>query len=62
MLLAHDLGTTGNKASLHDSGGRLVASTVATYGTHYARGGIAEQDAQDWWRAVMPRQNEQLRG
>lgn len=52
MLIAHDLGTTGNKASLHDDAGRIVATATETYRTHYGRGGVVEQDPEDWWRAV----------
>ncbi|MCW2898459.1 MAG: xylB [Streptosporangiaceae bacterium] len=52
MLLAHDLGTTGNKASLHDDGGRLVASVTVPYRTRFDRGGVAEQDPELWWQAV----------
>jgi len=52
MLVAHDLGTTGNKASLHDDSGRLLAATTVTYPTRYAPGGVAEQDPRDWWHAV----------
>jgi xylulokinase len=52
MLLAHDLGTTGDKASLYDEHGHLVASVTTTYATDYGAGGTAEQDAHEWWRAV----------
>jgi len=52
MLLAHDLGTTGNKASLHDDSGRLIVAVTETYGTHYGRRGVVEQDPDAWWRAV----------
>ena len=52
MLMAHDLGTTGNKASLHDDSGRMVAATTVGYDTRFARGGVAEQAPEDWWRAV----------
>lgn len=52
MIIAHDLGTTGNKASLHHDDGRLVASTTVGYPAHFAAGGVAEQDPQDWWDAV----------
>ena len=31
MLIAHDLGTTGNKASLHHDDGRLVTSVTVPY-------------------------------
>jgi len=52
MIIAHDLGTTGDKASLHEDGGRLVAAVTERYGTRFAAGGVAEQDPADWVRAV----------
>jgi xylulokinase len=52
LILAHDLGTTGNKASLFDDQGRLVASHTEHYPVHYTQAGWAEQDPLDWWRAV----------
>ena len=52
MIIAHDLGTTGNKASLHDDGGRIIAHCTISYPAHFATGGIAEQDPLDWWNAV----------
>ena len=51
-VIAHDLGTTGNKATLYDPEGNLVGSTLYGYGTEYAHTGWAEQDPEDWWRAV----------
>lgn len=51
-ILAHDLGTTGNKATLFDERGKLVASAFVGYSTFYDRPGWAEQDPEDWWRAV----------
>ena len=51
-LLAHDLGTSGNKASLLTTDGELVASVTESYGTHYFNGNRSEQDPADWWRAV----------
>lgn len=53
MLIAHDLGTTGNKASLHHDDGRLVSSVTVPYPAHFATGGVAEQDPHDWWSAVV---------
>ncbi|WP_407359810.1 xylulokinase [Microbacterium sp. LBN7] len=53
MLIAHDLGTTGNKASLHHDDGRLVAAVTVPYPAHFAAGGIAEQEPADWWNAVV---------
>jgi len=52
LILAHDLGTTGNKATLFDDQGRLLASHVEHYPVNYAQAGWAEQDPLDWWRAV----------
>ncbi|WP_426621332.1 xylulokinase [Microbacterium sp. As-52] len=53
MIIAHDLGTTGNKASLHHDDGRLVASVTVPYPAHFAAGGVAEQHPADWWDAVV---------
>lgn len=52
MLIAHDLGTTGNKASLHEDDGRLIGSVTVPYPTRFAPGGVAEQDPYDWWEAL----------
>ena len=51
-ILAHDLGTTGNKANLFDGRGQPVASSFVGYETAYPHPGWAEQEATDWWRAV----------
>ncbi len=60
MIIAHDLGTTGNKASLHHEDGRLVASTTVAYPAHFAGGGVAEQNPEDWWNAVVSATRELL--
>jgi len=52
LIIAHDLGTTGNKATLYNPEGRLLASAFCAYETDYPRPGWAEQDPHDWWRAV----------
>jgi xylulokinase len=52
-ILAHDLGTTGNKATLFDAEtGAAAASLFEPYETVYPQPGWAEQNAQDWRRAV----------
>lgn len=51
-LIAHDLGTSGDKATLFDEEGKLLESVTETYDVHIFHGNWAEQDAQDWWRAV----------
>lgn len=53
MIIAHDLGTTGNKASLHRPDGRLTASVTVRYPARFAAGGVAEQDPADWADAVI---------
>jgi len=52
LILAHDLGTTGNKASLFDPEGKMLASVSSPYETDYPRPGWAEQSPADWWEAV----------
>lgn len=52
MLIAHDLGTTGNKASLHEDDGRLLRSLTLHYPARFGENGIAEQDPQAWIDAV----------
>ena len=52
FILAHDLGTTGNKATLFDEAGQLIASHVAHYPVAYPQAGWAEQNPMDWWHAV----------
>jgi xylulokinase len=51
-IIAHDLGTTGNKATLYDREGKLVDSAFFGYETEYAQTNWAEQDPEDWWQAV----------
>jgi xylulokinase len=52
FILAHDLGTTGNKASLYDSEGKLLGSSLSEYGTVFEHQSWAEQNPEDWWQAV----------
>ena len=51
-ILAHDLGTSGNKATLYSQEGVKVASVSHPYDTHFFNGNWAEQDPEDWWRAI----------
>jgi len=53
LILAHDLGTTGNKATLFDSDGRHLGSAFASYDTQYPQRNWAEQNPADWWAAVI---------
>lgn len=50
-ILAHDIGTSGDKTSLFNFKGELVDSVVIPYPTYYPHRGWSEQDANDWWHA-----------
>lgn len=60
MIIAHDLGTSGDKASLHDEHGGTLASCTVTYPTDHGHGGRAEQDPEHWWQAVGEASRELL--
>lgn len=64
LLLAHDLGTSGNKATLFDQEGTLVRSVTVSYehGTRYYKGSWAEQNPHDWWQAVCQSSKMLLNG
>ena len=51
-ILAHDLGTTGNKATLFSLDGELGASVLYEYPVLYPHDGWVEQDPEDFWKAV----------
>lgn len=61
-ILAHDVGTSGNKATLYTTDGELVRSAVHAYDTYYSHGSWAEQNPEDWWQAVCRATQEVLRG
>ncbi|MBN2323051.1 MAG: xylulokinase [Spirochaetes bacterium] len=50
-ILAHDIGTTGDKATLFGEDGRLVTSAFSPYPTCYPQNGWAEQDPVCYWDA-----------
>ncbi len=53
LILAHDLGTTGNKVNLFSQNGKLVGSYFFQYATTYPNPEWAEQDPAVWKRAVL---------
>ena len=59
-LLAHDLGTSGNKAVLYDSDGNLIKSVTYSYPVFYSNNNWAEQNPDDWWKAVCETTREML--
>jgi len=52
LILAHDIGTSGNKATLFNQHGQKIASEISHYQTFYLKNNWVEQDANDWWNAV----------
>ena len=61
-LLAHDLGTSGNKATLFTLDGRLVKSNTVSYNSLYFNDNWAEQNPLDWWQAVCQSSQNLLAG
>ncbi len=61
-LLAHDLGTSGNKATLFSTEGKLIRSVIRSYNVSYFNNNWAEQDPDDWWKAVCETTKEILSG
>ena len=59
-LLAHDLGTSGNKAVLYGINGTAVAEASASYPTYYPQERAAEQDPEAWWGAFCDTNMELL--
>lgn len=51
-ILGIDIGTSGTKTVLFDLSGNVIASSTGEYPMYQPRNGWAEQDPDDWWRAV----------
>lgn len=52
-LLGIDVGTTGTKTMLFSEDGELMGLAYQSYPMHTPRVSYSEQDAEDWWRAVV---------
>ncbi len=52
-ILAIDLGTSGPKVALVTTQGDVLASEVESTELFLSEGGGAEQDPDDWWRAIV---------
>jgi xylulokinase len=59
-ILAHDLGTSGDKAVLFTLEGELAAEASAGYSPSYADGNIVEEEPSDWWEAFCRSTRELL--
>ena len=51
-IMAHDLGTSSDKAALVDFEGNVVASETCAYPTYYPKPAWVEQNPEDYWTAV----------
>jgi xylulokinase len=60
-IIAYDLGTGGNKASLYGIDGRCLAENFVSYPTQYPATGWHEQRPEDWWNAVVESTNRLLK-
>lgn len=52
LMLGVDVGTSGLKAALLCSSGKVIAESGEEYPTYHPYPNWAEQDPEDWWRAL----------
>lgn len=52
-LLGLDIGTSGTKSVLFSEEGAIIASASQEYPLYQPQNGWAEQEAEDWWQAVV---------
>lgn len=52
FILAYDVGSTGLKAVLFDTAGKVAASKYKPYDTYYPLPTWIEQEPMEWWNAV----------
>ena len=60
-LIAHDLGTSGDKATLFSVSGKLIKNVMYAYDTHFFNSTWAEQNPTDWWKAFCLANHELLK-
>ncbi len=51
-VIGIDGGTESLRASVFDLGGRRIGTAAAPYETRFSPGARAEQEPEDWWRAI----------
>ncbi len=52
LLLGIDIGTSSCKVAIFQKNGEVVAAANGSYQVYYPKPGYAEQDPDEWWKAV----------
>lgn len=52
-VIAHDVGTSSNKAVLISDKGQIICSSEASYTFQHPNPGWVEQDPEDYWNAIV---------
>jgi xylulokinase len=60
-LVGIDIGTSGCKVALFTPDGNVLFQGTKPYTTHYLHPGYAEQNPEDWWRAVCDNLRDMLK-
>lgn len=53
LLLGIDIGTSACKVAVFNENGNVIASSSGQYNVYYPQTGWAEQDAVEWWDAIV---------
>ena len=53
QLLGIDIGTSACKVAVFDENGKVLAQANEPYKVYYPNPGWAEQDADEWWEAIV---------
>ncbi len=61
-ILAHDFGTSGDKASLFTTDGKFVGTRTTAYPSYTLANGGVEQNPDDWWAAFCKSTKELTQG
>ncbi|WP_432662878.1 FGGY-family carbohydrate kinase [Wukongibacter baidiensis] len=57
-IIAHDVGTSSNKAVLVDINGEVHATASVSYPLHFPHPNWVEQDPDDYWNAIIKTTND----
>ena len=53
LLMGIDIGTSACKVAVFDPDGKVLASSNQAYKVYYPQSGWVEQDAEEWWAAIV---------